>query len=299
MTEISFAGLSGTLTVPREGNGPYPTALLLTGSGPIDRDSNHKKIRFDVSAQVAAALSEVGVASFRYDKRGVGESPGDWRESGFWDNVDDAAAALAMLRGRPEVDASRLVVAGHSEGAVQAVALAARDRSVAGVILLAASARPGEEMLLWQARVILPTLPRPVRFLLRVLPGDPVKKVGANHAKLKATTADVARLNLARVNAKWFREYLAYDPADDLPKIDAPVLALTGAKDLQVDSADLAVVADRAAGPVETHLVEDLTHSLRRQAGAPSLSRYRREVREPVDGEVIAIVQDWVKRNIV
>ena len=299
MTEISFAGLSGTLTVPREGSGVFPAVLLLTGSGPIDRDSNHRKIRFDVTAQVAAALAEVGVASFRYDKRGVGESPGDWRESGFWDNVDDAAAALAMLRGRPEVDASRLVVAGHSEGAVQAVALAARDRSVAGVILLAASARPGEEMLLWQARVILPTLPRPVRFLLRVLPGDPVKKVGANHAKLKATTTDVARLNLARVNAKWFREYLAYDPADDLPKIDVPVLAVTGTKDLQVDPADLAVVADRAAGPVETHLVEDLTHSLRRQAGAPSLSRYKREVREPVDAEVVAIVQEWVKRNIV
>ena len=299
MTEVSFAGLSGTLTVPREGSGPYPAVLLLTGSGPIDRDSNHRKIRFDVTAQVAAALAEVGVASFRYDKRGVGKSPGDWRESGFWDNVDDAAAALAMLRGRPEVDASRLVVAGHSEGAVQAVALAARDRSVAGVILLAASARPGEEMLLWQSRVILPTLPRPVQFLLRVLPGDPVQKVGANHAKLKATTTDVARLNLARVNAKWFREYLAYDPADDLPKIDVPVLALTGTKDLQVDPADLAVVADRAAGPVETHLVEDLTHSLRRQAGAPSLSRYKQEVREPVDAEVVAIVQGWVKRYIV
>ncbi len=110
---------------------------------------------------------------------------------------------------------------------------------------------------------------------------------------------DVARLNLARVNAKWFREYLAYDPADDLPKIDVPVLALTGTKDLQVDPADLAVVADRAAGPVETHLVEDLTHSLRRQAGAPSLSRYKQEVREPVDAEVVAIVQGWVKRYIV
>ena len=298
MTEVRFGDLAGTLAVPA-GAGPFPTVLLLTGSGPIDRDSNHKRLRFEVTAQLADALAQVGVASFRYDKRGVGQSPGDWRTVGFWDNVADAETAVRMLRDRPEVDADRIAVAGHSEGAVQAVALAARDSSVAGAVLLAASARTGEEMLLWQAGAILPTLPTPVRFLLKVLPVDPVKRVSKNHQKLKASTDDVVRLDGQKINAKWFREYLAYDPAADLPAVKAPVLAITGSKDLQVDPADLAVVERLAGGPVETHLVPDLTHSLRRQAGAPSLSRYKQEVRRPVDGEVVELVQDWARRHLL
>jgi pimeloyl-ACP methyl ester carboxylesterase len=294
--EITFDGLVGTLTLPGEGVGPFPVVLLLTGSGPVDRDSNHKKLRLDITAQLAAVLAQHGYASFRYDKRGTGDSPGDWRASGLWDNVDDAATALGLLRGRPEVDVSRIFVAGHSEGAVQAVALAARDRSLAGIVLLAASARPGRDVLRWQAEAILPTLPRPVRFLLRLLRIDLAAKVSRNHAKLEETRSDVTRLGLVRINAKWFREFLAYDPADDLAKVDVPVLALTGAKDLQVDPNDLAVVAERAGGPVETHLLPDLTHTLRRQPGEPSLSRYRQEVRRPVDPDLTGIVMDWLGR---
>ena len=296
MSEIRFGDLVGTLTLPASGDGPYPVVLLLTGSGPIDRNSNHKRIRFEVTAQVAEALAAVGVASFRYDKRGVGASPGDWRKVGLWDNVDDAAAAVDMLRARPEIDPSRVAVAGHSEGAVQAVALASRDLSLAGAILLAGSARNGEELLLWQTRRILPTLPAPVRFLLRVLPFDPVARVSRNHARLKATTEDVVRMDGQRINAKWFREFLAYNPADDLPKIEAPVLAVTGAKDLQVNPDDLTIIESSAGGPVATHLVPHVTHSLRRQAGAPSLSKYKREVRGPVDAEVLGLVTDWAGR---
>lgn len=298
MSEVRFGDLVGTLKLPASGEGPFPVVLLLTGSGPVDRDSNHKKLRFGVTTQLADALAEAGVASFRYDKRGVGASPGDWRKVGLWDNVDDAATAVEMLRVRPEIDPSRVAVAGHSEGAVQAVALAARDRSLAGVVMLAGSARAGEELLLWQTRAILPTLPAPVRFLLRVLPLDPVARVARNHAKLKATTDDVVRMDGQRINAKWFREFLAYDPAVDLPKVEAPVLAITGAKDLQVNPEDLAIVDSSAGGPVETHLVPDLTHSLRRQAAAPSLSKYKQEVREPVDSQVLALVTDWARRRL-
>jgi fermentation-respiration switch protein FrsA (DUF1100 family) len=137
-----------------------------------------------------------------------------------------------------------------------------------------------------------------VRFLFKVLPIDPAKRVRANHAKLKASTTDVVRMDLAKINAKWFREFLTYDPADDLAKVEAPILAITGEKDLQVDVADLAVMADVAPGPVETHALPDLTHSLRRQPGSPSLSRYKREVREPVDPEVLSLVVDWAGRHL-
>ncbi len=85
--------LAGTLAVP-EGEGPFPAALISSGSGPLDRDSNHRRARFDVGRQLAQALAAGGLASLRFDKRGVGQTPGDWREAGLHDNVDDLGRAL-------------------------------------------------------------------------------------------------------------------------------------------------------------------------------------------------------------
>ena len=136
-----------------------------------------------------------------------------------------------------------------------------------------------------------------VRAILRVLRTDFVAKVRANHAKLKATTTDVARVGGAKVNARWFREYMAYDPRTDLEQLTMPVLALTGSKDLQVDPADLEVIRKTVRGPVAVHRVEDVTHTLRRQSAAPSLKLYKRELQHPVDEQVLDIVTGWVLQN--
>ena len=287
--------LGATLTLPADSGAPVPAVVLASGSGPLDRDSNDRRARFDVAAQLAGALAGAGLASLRYDKRGVGESPGDWRAAGLSDNVDDLGRARAALAARPEVDADRILLAGHSEGALLATALAARGAPVRGVVLLSASATPGEELLRWQARRIAPTLPRPVRAVLRLLRVDLDKKVAANHEKIKATTTDVARLGGAKVNARWLREFLAHDPRTDLARISVPVLAITGEKDLQVPTADLDVIAATVRGPVQVHRFPDLTHTLRSQAGAPSLGAYRKELREPVNPEVLGAVIQWCR----
>jgi fermentation-respiration switch protein FrsA (DUF1100 family) len=288
--------LAGTLTLPA-GGGPFPAALLISGSGPLDRDSNHRRFRAGIGQQLAHALAAAGIASLRYDKRGVGGSPGDWRRAGLFDNVDDASAALTALAERPEVDTGRVFVIGHSEGAVLATALAGRDAPLAGVVLLSGTARPGSEVLLWQTERVVPTLPAPVRGLLRLLRVDPVKKVAANHRKVLATTRDVVRMGGARVNARWFREYLTYDPAADLKRLDIPVLAITGSKDLQVDPGDLELIERLAPGPVETYLAPDVTHVLRRQPGAASLRAYRKEMRDPVDADLLARVVRWLQQH--
>jgi pimeloyl-ACP methyl ester carboxylesterase len=285
--------LAGTLCTPDEA-GPHPAALLLPGSGPLDRNGNHRRMPLDVSRQLAHALAAAGVATLRYDKRGVGASPGDWRAAGFLDNVADADAALTYLADLPDTRAERLFLVGHSEGAVVATALAARRPTLAGVVLLCGAARTGEQVLLWQAEQIVPTLPLLVRAVLGLLRADPVRKVAANHAKIKATTSDVARLNGVKTNARWFREYMAYDPTVDLRKIAAPVLAITGTKDLQVSPDDLAVIEATAAGPVTTTLVKDLTHTLRRQHRDPSLRRYREEIKRPIDTELLDVLTRWV-----
>ncbi|RFU21268.1 alpha/beta hydrolase family protein [Geodermatophilus marinus] len=287
--------LAGTFALPG-GGGRSPAVLLASGSGPLDRDSNVRRMRFAVSRELAHALAACGLASYRYDKRGVGATPGDWRAAGLTDNVDDLGRALDTLRAQPEVDPERVLLAGHSEGAVLAAALAARGAPVAGVVLLSMSATPGRELLRWQARQIGPTLPAPVRLLLRLTRTDLERKVAANHVRIEATTTDVARIGGARINARWHREFLAHDPRTDLARLTAPVLALTGTKDLQVPVADLGTVEAVVPGPVEVHAVPDLTHTLRRQLGPASLRAYRAELRDPVDAEVLDTVVGWCRR---
>src|SRR3954454_23063337 len=117
--------LAGTLTLP-DGDLPVPGVVIASGSGPLDRNSNYRRARFDVARQLAHALADGGLASLRYDQRGVGESPGDWRRAGVYDNVDDLGRGRDALAGRPEVDRERILLPGHSEGAILAAALAAR-----------------------------------------------------------------------------------------------------------------------------------------------------------------------------
>jgi len=126
--------LAGTLALPRSRKGPFPAALLLVGSGPVDRDENYGLLRIDATRQIAGVLASAGIASLRYDKRGVGNSQGgDWRAAGFFDAVDDAAAALAFLVGLPEVDGGRVGAIGHSEGAFMATALVGRGAPLAAL----------------------------------------------------------------------------------------------------------------------------------------------------------------------
>jgi alpha-beta hydrolase superfamily lysophospholipase len=229
--------LAGTLTVP-PGTGPFPAVLLLPGSGPVDRNSDHKRLPLGITGQLASALGTAGAVTFRYDKRGVGASTGRWHTAGFYDNRGDARAALEFLATRPEVDPARIIVLGHSEGALHAAGLAADGAPAVGVVLLSCSVMPGEALLRWQSAQLAPTLPGPVRLILRVLRTDLAARTAKTHAKIKATTTDEARIEGATVNARWYREFLAHDPRTDLARIGVPVLAVTGGKDLQVPAAD-------------------------------------------------------------
>ena len=176
--------LTGTLLVP---SAPVLPAgiLLLSGSGPLDRDSNLPQQRLDVAAALGASLASHGIASLRFDKRGVGESGGQYLTTGFHRETADAAAALSALRNSPSIDPTRVAIIGHSVGATIAIRLAAAAAHSAnahseggggaadpppvavpallGVVLLAGAARPGAEVMAWQSRRIAATLPRALR----------------------------------------------------------------------------------------------------------------------------------------
>lgn len=284
--------LSGTLTLPA-GPGPHPAVLLLHGSGPIDRDGNTTKLRMDLGAPLAAALAAEGIAVLRYDRRGAGDTPGDWRTTGFTDIRSDAAAAVRAMAEHPGIRADAIGVVGHSEGAVHAMSLGTQP-GVKALVLLAGFARVGEDAFRWQARSVSGGLPAPARLLLPAL-----RALGSRQlTRIKSTTTDVSRVAGIPVNARWMREMIHHDPRADLAAIRVPVLAVTGDKDIQVDPADLDEIRRLVPCGAEVHLVPDLTHLLRRDPEQHSVRSYRRLLRGPVDPDLLAQITEWLSRRL-
>jgi uncharacterized protein len=280
--------LVGTHAVP-DGDGAHPATLLLNGSGPLDRNSNMPGQALEVASTFAAALAAKGVASLRFDKRGVGESGGEYLTSGFDRETDDASSALLALREAPGVDPARITVAGHSVGATLALRLAVRHE-LSGIVLLAGAAIPGTEVMRLQSERIVASLGGLRR---RMLGRRILRRQGEVRKELLASDGDVLDIE-GGLPARWFREFMAYDPADDLPSIRCPVLAVTGRKDLQVDPNDVERIGLLVAGPFTGSTPDDLTHVLRSDRDPPSLDSYGRQLREPVDPALLELVTSWI-----
>jgi uncharacterized protein len=279
-----------------EAEHPIAAALVITGSGKTDRDSDAALplgllLRIGVTRFVADALQSVGVSSLRYDKRGVGKSGGDYYRTGMTQRLADARAALEWLRNRS--GGLPLIAIGHSEGTFYAAQLAA-DGAVAGAVLLAGPTHTGGQVLAWQIRQIAGTFPASTRLILRLMRTDVVKAQRKNQDKVMASTADVMRVQGQKVNARWTRDFVAYDPAPVLERITVPVLAITGGHDLQVPPDDVAAMRGLVKGPFEGHVVGDLSHLLRPDPDLTGLRGYRRAGRQPMSSEVLDLITNWV-----
>ena len=288
------AELAGTFTTPT-GEGPFPAALILAGSGPLDRDGNHKRLPLGVSKDLAGMLESAGWSSLRFDKRGIGASSGEYMPAGFYDELDDARYALRWLSDRD--DTSTIVVIGHSIGATYAAEMSAYDPGLDGVVLLAATAKTGRDTLVWQAGAISDTLPTIVTGGLRLFGSSVEKQQAKAIRRLERTDDDVARIQGQKINAKWMREFIAYDPQPTLEVMRTPVLAITGTKDVQVDADDLEVIAAAGGSSTEVHIVENLDHILRIEDQPVSNPRkYKRQLEGPIDSEVTRVIVDWLAR---
>jgi alpha-beta hydrolase superfamily lysophospholipase len=212
--------LSGTLTIP-DTNKPCPVVLLIPGSGQIDRDDNHKKIHINLFRDLTNHLTDLGIGTFRYDKRGVGASQGDYWTTGLYDNVADALSALTYLKKQPGIDSELIFLLGHSEGAIISTKLAAEGADVTGIVLLGGTARSGEDVLKWQVLQVVKGLKGLNKWIIKLFRINVAKSHQKQLNKIKKSTKDTYRVQkIAKINAKWMREFIAYNPADDLPKIN-------------------------------------------------------------------------------
>jgi uncharacterized protein len=294
--------IAGTFT---EAADAVAAALLITGGGKTDRNSDARlpggrMLRIGVDKAIAGALAEARVCALRYDKRGVGASGGEYLRAGMDDRRADTRAALGWLASR--AGGLPLLAVGLSEGAWYAAELAA-DAAVSGAVLLGGGARPGEELLFWQSGMTASRLPATVRLILKITRTDILRSQRKRVDRIKASTNDVIRDRGAagiwgfRINARWLRDFLAYDPRPALARIKVPVLAITGGQDVQVPPEDVAVIGRLVQGPFEGHVAGNLSHLLRPDPASAGPRAYRRAVRAPVDADVLELITSWIKTH--
>lgn len=219
--------LSGTLLLP-PGDGPWTVALLVAGTGPTDRDGNNPLLPapIDNLKRLAQALAARGIASLRYDKRGVGASvyPGLSEENLRFEHLVDDAVAWAEVLGRDQRFA-RLVLVGHSEGALIA-ALAAEDAQARAVVSVAGAGSRASTLMRRQIEANLPQeIAAPALAALDALE----RQQGV--ADVPDALVLLFRPTVQPYLMSWFR----YDPPQVLAELEMPVLVVHGSADPQVD----------------------------------------------------------------
>jgi len=236
--------LAATLTIP-PGKTPFPAVLLITGSGPQDRDESlmeHKPFLV-----LSDYLTRKGIAVLRADDRGVGKSTGNFATATTADFATDTEAGVTYLKTRSEVNPRKIGLIGHSEGGVIAPMVAARNPDVAFIVMMAGTGVPGDALLAAQVEAIgLASGESPEeaakgaakeRGILTLVETERDEAALAKEVKEKmAGDVPEAQIGaqLKRITSPWFRYFLTYDPATALRKVTCPVLALNGEKDTQV-----------------------------------------------------------------
>ena len=256
--DVPDGQLHGTLLLPISDQ-PLPVALLIAGSGPTDRNGNNPMGRNDSLKRLAQGLAKQGIASLRYDKRGVGEGLAlapDERDLSVDAYVADAAAWLEKLQGDSRF--SSVILIGHSEGALIA-SLAAARQPVAALITLAGSGRPIDDVLREQLQGRLPpALLASSHYLIDEL------KAGRTHEPVPEALQVLFRPSVQPYLISLFRQ----DPAQAFASVTAPALIIQGTHDMQVGIED-AQALQRSRPDAELALISGMNHVLRIVAAQP------------------------------
>lgn len=324
--DITFAG---TLTLPLK-EGKHPAAILITGSGPQNRDENI--LGFKIFKIIAEHLSANGIAVLRYDDRGVAESTGkSVDESTSEEFAEDVSAAMEFLRKRNDINPEQIGLIGHSEGGIVAPLTASKRTDVAFIVSIAGTGVNGAEIILEQTK------------LISLANGEDSARVNKDYDETKvalymivngASGEDLKSLikksaeeqfdNLGEtekskitdksewVNEKtdnayktltstWMKYFLKHDPAETWKKITCPVLALFGGLDLQVSvlqNEEPVRLALTEAGNKDFEIkVFPKANHLFQEAKTGSTSEYSVLKKEFIDG-FLDYILDWISKRV-
>lgn len=266
------ASFAGTLTYPvgyeKMQKSTVAVVLMVTGSGQENRDEELFQHRpFLV---IADYLARHGIATLRYDDRGVGGSKGDLSKLTTRINMEDAAAGISYLRKLRQF--GHVGVLGHSEGGTVAFMLAARGLADF-IVSMAGSAVGGDSVISEQVHraCALNGIPR--------------------------SMADGQIANIRKMNNPWLKFFLTFDPSSDIQGAKCPVMAINGSKDIQVISASNLTTIRRLLPPTKTNLVKeyaDLNH-LFQHCTTGNTTEYV-NISETISPDVLKDLSEWIRR---
>jgi dienelactone hydrolase len=290
--------LPGTLSLPR-GNGPHASVLLVHGSGPQDRDETlppNKPFR-----DLAWGLASQGIAVLRYEKRTKVYAAQLNREVETLtvkeEVIDDALSAVALLRERPEIDAQQIFVLGHSLGGFLAPRIGAAHPQIRGLIILAGSPRPFEDVFLDQMTYVL-SLSIPDSATRQRQLEALKQQVELVKDPQRLPTAKASDLPLGVPAAYWL-DLNAYHPEQVVRTLKQPMLFLLGGSDYQVTQEDFQIWQDALAGrsDVQFLLYPGLSHTLMPVEGGQKATPATYTMAGHVAEEVVNEIGNWIKRH--
>lgn len=295
---------AGTLTVPNM-EGRHPAVVLVSGSGPQDRDSDF--FGFKSFRVIADHLSKNGFVVLRYDDRGVGGSSSVWFEASLDDRVTDVMSAIGFLKQHPSVDRRQIGIVGHSEGGVVGPMVAAQSSDVAFMVMIAGVGTTGAQILIEQSELLMraagateeaiATQLEILDLVLLAIRTDDQEDWANLRRRLQDAGVPNADQQIFLYQTPWFRSFVAYDPQPYLEKIQIPVLSIFGSLDLQVPHESNQAGMEtgfEAAGNTEVtyHLFERANH-LFQLANTGSVQEYSTLPKRFIDG-FLDLILDWL-----
>ncbi len=272
--------LAGTLTLP-EKNGNFPAVILISGSGPQNRDEEvlgHKPFLV-----LSDYLTRNGIAVLRYDDRGTAKSTGDFGNATTFDFATDVQYAIKYLQARKEINKNSIGLIGHSEGGIIAPIVASKNKDVAFIILMAGPTLRGDKLLLLQKYKIETQMginKQLVENNQQIFAGAYEIILNKNLGKEEISDSlshyfsskygnylpenqKIALIN--RLTSPWMINMIRLDPAVYLEKVSCPMLAMYGNKDLQVPSKENSEIIENISrksenSRIEVKVIENLNH---------------------------------------